>query len=225
MPKRPKPLLPPIPHLVCEQAFWQQGQPAVAGIDEAGRGAWAGPVVAAAVVFSPAIDLSERLLGVTDSKKLSAAQRRILLQHIQAVAQAWGVGQASASEIDAFGILPATRLAMQRAVQALVITPDALLIDAVRLPELPQPQQSFFFADSISLSVAAASIIAKVTRDQLLCELANQYPHYGFAQHKGYGTAQHRAALAQHGASPEHRLSYRPLQTPMAAQLTLGIIT
>ena len=199
--------------LAHEVALWAAGYRAIAGIDEAGRGAWAGPVVAAAVILPPDAAACAPLLGaVCDSKQLSAAQRARLLPTIQTVALAWGVGSVSAAAIDAIGILPATRQAMTAAVACLTVPPDYLLIDAVRLRELSLPQQALIHGDALSLSIAAASIIAKVTRDRLLAELDARYEGYGFAQHKGYGTPAHRAALARLGPSPEHRRSFRPLQ-------------
>ncbi len=202
------------PHasLTHEAALWAAGYRAVAGVDEAGRGAWAGPVVAAAVILPPDAVACAPLLGaVCDSKQLSAAQRERLLPTIQAVALAWGVGSVSAAAIDAIGILPATRQAMVAAVARLAIPADYLLIDAVRLRELSLPQQALIHGDALSLSIAAASIIAKVTRDRLLAELDARYDGYGFARHKGYGTPEHRAALARLGPSPEHRRSFRPI--------------
>ncbi len=202
------------PHasLMHEAALWAAGYRAVAGVDEAGRGAWAGPVVAAAVILPPdAVACSPLLGAVCDSKQLSAAQRERLLPTIQAVALAWGVGSVSAAAIDAIGILPATRQAMAAAVARLAIPADYLLIDAVRLRELSLPQEALIHGDALSLSIAAASIIAKVTRDRLLAELDARYNGYGFARHKGYGTPEHRAALARLGPSPEHRRSFRPI--------------
>ncbi len=191
-----------------EQALRRQGYRRIAGIDEAGRGAWAGPVVAAAVILAPRVRLPPQ---VRDSKLLSPAQREALYPVICQKALAWGVGQAGPEEIDALGIVPATRLAMIRAVQNLCVPPDALLIDAIPLPEVPVPQRVLYHADTLCLSVAAASILAKVTRDRLMVELDARYPGYGFAQHKGYGAPAHQQALAALGISPIHRLSYRPL--------------
>lgn len=199
--------------LAHEAVLWADGYRAVAGIDEAGRGAWAGPVVAAAVVLPPDAAACAPLLGaVRDSKQLSATQRERLLPTIQAVALAWEVGSVSAATIDAIGILPATRQAMAAAIARLAIPPDYLLIDAINLRELPHPQRALIHGDALSLSIAAASIIAKVTRDRLLADLDTCYDGYGFARHKGYGTPEHRAALARLGPSPEHRRSFRPLQ-------------
>ena len=214
---RRNPALPDRPTLDCEYQLIRAGHPLVAGIDEAGRGAWAGPVVAAAVI----LDLPEAgsLREVNDSKQLSPRQRDKLFPVIIDHCQAYGIGQGSVEEIDSLGILPATRLAMQRAVEALWPQPDALIIDAVRLPQVNKPQVVFNFADSISLSVAAASILAKVTRDRLLIELDAQYPVYQFARHKGYGTRIHRAALQSAGPCAIHRASFKPIRALLTDRL------
>ena len=188
-----------------------QGFAHIAGVDEAGRGAWAGPVFAAAVILPCTPEAKTHLAGVNDSKKLSARQREALREVIQQVALAWSVGSAGNDEIDALGILPATRLAMARAVEGLRLPADALLIDAVKLPALKLPQQSFNFADSISLSVAAASILAKTSRDAMMCALDAQIAGYRFAQHKGYGTRVHQQCLRALGPSPAHRHSFKPI--------------
>ena len=198
------------PHLDYELRLMRQGHAAIAGLDEAGRGAWAGPVVAAAVILNLA--KTQSLGKVNDSKKLSPAQREALYPLIIEASLAYGVGQAEADEIDAIGILPATRLAMTRAIESLSPQPDALIIDAVKLPQINLPQSVFNFADSISLSVAAASIIAKVTRDRWLIELDARYPGYGFARHKGYGTQIHQLALKSLGACEVHRLTFKPIR-------------
>lgn len=205
------------PHLDYESRWWRAGCALVAGIDEAGRGAWAGPVVAAAVILDPAQLAS--FAGVNDSKQLSPARRAALYQVIVDHCVAYGIGQGSVEEIDSIGILPATRLAMQRSVEALSPQPDALIIDAVRLPDIQKPQAVFNFADSISLSVAAASILAKVSRDRWLIELDAQYPAYQFARHKGYGTRIHQAALQSCGPCKIHRSSFKPIQAWYAQRL------
>ena len=184
----------------------------MAGLDEAGRGAWAGPVVAAAVILKFAKVRTLRKVGVHDSKQLSPRRRDALFLVIQASCLAWGVGLADAAEIDALGIVPATRLAMRRAIDALPIPPDALIIDALRLPDFNLPQRAFSFADSISLSVAAASILAKVTRDGLMVDLEAAFPGYGFNRHKGYGTRWHWKELNELGACAAHRMTFRPVQ-------------
>jgi ribonuclease HII len=212
-----KSALPDRPTLDREYLLTHAGHALVAGIDEAGRGAWAGPVVAAAVILDPA-EVSP-LDGVNDSKQLSARQRDRLYQIVIDHCIAYGLGQGSVDEIDTIGIVPATRLAMTRAVAALSPQPDALIIDAVRLPQVNKPQAVFNFADSISLSVAAASILAKVTRDRLLIDLDGQYPAYQFARHKGYGTQIHRAALQSIGPCAIHRTSFKPISALLADRL------
>jgi ribonuclease HII len=202
------------PNLDEELVLLNAGHVHVAGIDEAGRGAWAGPVCAAAVVLPlDRPDLTALLDGVRDSKQLSATRREELLPIIEDVAEAVGVGWASPAEIDAMGIALATRQAMARAVSGLDGSVSALLIDYVRLPGIDLPQRVLPKADVYCLSVAAASIVAKVTRDRLMVALAQDYPGYGFARHKGYGTRRHREALARLGPSSVHRMSWRPLQS------------
>ncbi len=212
-----KPTLPERPTLERERQLIRAGHALVAGIDEAGRGAWAGPVVAAAVILN--LLEASSLREVNDSKRLSPRRRDVLYQVIVDHCLAYGIGQASVVEIDSIGILPATRLAMTRAIQALSPQPAALIIDAVRLPQVNQPQAVFNFADSISLSVAAASILAKVTRDRWLIELDAQYPAYGFARHKGYGTQIHRAALQSVGPCAIHRHSFKPINALLTDRL------
>jgi len=211
------PALPDRPTLDRESELRTAGHRLIAGIDEVGRGAWAGPVVAAAVILDPAE--VAHLDGVNDSKQLSARQRDRLYQIILDHCAAYGIGHGSVAEIDAIGILPATRLAMTRAVEALIPQPDALIIDAVRLPQVSKPQAVFNFADSISLSVAAASILAKVTRDRLMIELDAQYPAYRFARHKGYGTQIHQAALQSVGPCQIHRTSFKPIRALLTHRL------
>ncbi len=200
------------PDLSEEFALHATGYARVAGLDEAGRGAWGGPVCAAAVVLPlDQTDLLDLLAGVRDSKQLSPARREALLPRILKVAEAVGVGWATPSEVDEMGIAPATRQAMARAVGRLDGQVDALLVDYVRLPEINLPQRALPKADVHCLSVAAASIVAKVTRDRLMVALDEDLPGYGFARHKGYGTRQHREALARLGPSPIHRMSWRPM--------------
>ena len=183
----------------------------VAGVDEAGRGPWAGPVVAAAVVF--AADGPPPSLGVaiTDSKLLTAERRAALHPAILASADA-ATGLASVAEIDAMNILQATLLAMRRAVARLSEAPDAVLVDGNRVPRLPCPARAVVGGDRLSLSIAAASIVAKITRDRLMAELAAQHPGYGWERNAGYGTAEHRAGLARLGPCAHHRRSFRPIR-------------
>lgn len=200
------------PALGEELALWQTGYRRVAGIDEAGRGAWAGPVVAAAVILPADQAIVGRLAGVADSKQLTARQRECLYITIVQEAVAWAVGAAPAAQIDALGIAAANRAAMEAAVAGLPQPPDFLLIDYFRLPGLATAQRSLPKGDSRVLSIAAASIVAKVTRDRLMVDLGQRYPGYGFERHKGYGTAEHQAALRQLGPCVEHRLSFQPVQ-------------
>ena len=202
-----------IPDLAEEYLLRSTGYARIAGIDEAGRGAWAGPVCAAAVVLPLGRgDLSDILAEVRDSKQLQPAQREALLPRILEVAEAVGVGWATPAEVDELGVLPATRQAMTRAVVQLDGQVEALLLDYVQLPDLELPQRSLPKADIHCLSVAAASIVAKVARDRLMIALEKEFPGYGFARHKGYGTRQHRETLARLGPSLIHRMSWRPVR-------------
>jgi ribonuclease HII len=205
----PKPL-PKRPSLNLERSLWANGALWIAGIDEAGRGAWAGPVVAAAVILPPDdFALPYQLDGVRDSKTISPRQREKLFGLIYAVALAVGVGVGSHACIDRRGIIAATRHAMAQAVRHLSVSPQYLLIDHLSLPQFNIPQHAFPKADATSLSVAAASIIAKVTRDKLMRQLDTVYPGYNFARHKGYGTKAHRRALARLGMCKIHRHSFK----------------
>jgi ribonuclease HII len=207
-----------MPDLALETAvFLQQHLLYIAGLDEAGRGALAGPVVAAAVIL-PLDDASllDALEGVNDSKQLSAARREFLFKRITQHALAFGVGQETAAVIDEIGIMPATKRAMQQAVDQLRPKAEFLLIDGrIRLQNNPLPQQAVVRGDGKSLSIAAASILAKVTRDRLMVQADARYPRYGFARHKGYGTAAHMVALATHGPCPLHRHSFAPMKRPL----------
>jgi ribonuclease HII len=200
------------PDLSYEKKLWKAGFRLVAGLDEAGRGAWAGPVAAGAVILPVDTSILKTLYGVRDSKQMTPRQRSVWAVEIKSVARAWGVGMASNAEIDAMGILPATRLAMRRALEQLGCVPQQLLVDAVHLPEIPVPQKALIKGDVHVLSIAAASVLAKTTRDALMVALDAEYPGYGLAHHKGYGTAYHRAALEQLGASEIHRKSFRPVK-------------
>lgn len=201
-------LLPPIPDLRFEQALWAGGMLRVGGIDEAGRGPLAGPVSAAVVILPSQASLVEQLAGVRDSKQMTPLQRQAASILIKEVALAHAVGFAEASEIDALGILPATRLAAWRALQALALPAEHLLLDCLFLPEMEIPQTSLIKGDRRSLSIAAASVLAKTARDARLVEMEQQYPGYGFARHKGYGTAAHREALQRLGPCAQHRHSF-----------------
>lgn len=193
------------PDLSLERRLWRAGLRYVAGMDEAGRGALAGPVAVGAVIL-PEL---RRLSGVRDSKQLTPLQREHAARRIKDMALAWSVAFAGPDEIDALGITAATRLAALRALEALSLTPDYLLTDfRLELPELDLPQTSLVDGDARCLSVAAASILAKTARDALMCTLDEQYPHYGFARHKGYGTPQHRRALKRLGRSAVHRKTF-----------------
>lgn len=202
-------LLPPAPDLTFEQALWHQGILHVAGMDEAGRGALAGPVYAAGVILPPDSDgIAQSLAGVRDSKQLTPRQREQLAPIIQIQALAWSVGWAEASEIDQLGIAPATRLAFCRALDGLRMPAEHLLLDYFRLPEVELAQTALVKGDQRSISIACASILAKTARDAFMRAQEAQYPGYGFAQNKGYGTAKHRAALDALGPCPLHRRSF-----------------
>lgn len=202
------------PDIEFELSFWHAGKINVAGIDEAGRGAWAGPVTAAAVILPAEVsNLSDRLKGVRDSKMMSPAQRRKWAEIIRHVAVAAASGWADTEEIETLGILPATRLAMRRAIENLLHPVDQLLIDAVFLPDVDCAQTSLIKGDARSLSIAAASVIAKTERDHYMELLEEKIPGYGFDRHKGYGTAYHQARLANLGVSSAHRKSYAPIKT------------
>jgi ribonuclease HII len=203
-------LIPPAPDLSFEIPLWQQGFCA-AGLDEAGRGAWAGPVVAAAVILPRDEKIQERLAGVRDSKQLSPVDRSRLAEIIHRETT-WAVGSASNVEIDELGILPATRLAMTRALAELTVKPDHLLLDALFLPDESLPQTALIKGDQRSLSIAAASILAKTTRDVWMVNATADYLDFGFEQHKGYGTRLHQQRLAAFGPCPIHRASYRPIR-------------
>jgi ribonuclease HII len=188
------------------------GYDRVAGIDEAGRGAWAGPVCAAAVILPlDRKNLTKALAGVRDSKMLSANRRSALRSVVANAALSVGVGWSLSAEVDAVGVAAATRRAMLRAIGCLAEKPDALLIDYVRLPDSALHQRSLASADAQCLSVAAASIVAKVERDRLMAQMDSVYRGYGFAAHKGYGTRRHAHALAALGPCPIHRMTWRPL--------------
>jgi ribonuclease HII len=190
-----------------ERACLQKGYKRIAGIDEAGRGALAGPVVAAAVILPVGCQID----GLKDSKQLTAKQRSLLLDEIHGVAISVGVGSVDNRLIEELNILQAALLAMKQAVEQLTPRPDYLLVDGSKLPKTNIPGQAIPKGDNLSLSIAAASVIAKTTRDRLMIEFHQTYPNYGFEQHKGYPTAQHRQAIAQFGASAIHRNTFKLL--------------
>jgi ribonuclease HII len=201
-------LLPTAPDLSFEQVLWETGQEYIAGIDEAGRGALAGPVAAGAVILPPLAGIVNLLKGVRDSKQMTPRQREAARERILQYVISWGVGFATSEEIDRMGILPATRLAACRALKDLTPSPSHLLLDYLFLPEITLPQTALIKGDCRSLSIAAASVLAKTSRDAQLRELDLTYPGYGFAAHKGYGTQAHREALQRLGPCPVHRLSF-----------------
>jgi len=188
-----------------ERVLWKSGLRAVAGVDEVGVGPLAGPVVAAAVIFPPETEIA----GINDSKQLEPEQRSKLAATIRASASAIGVGSAEVGEIDRLNIYHAALLAMRRAIEALPLTPEHVLVDARIVPGVSIPQNCFNKGDGLNFSIAAAAIIAKTHRDLLMEELEKEYPGYGFAQHKGYGTAEHQEAIRELGPSPIHRLSFQ----------------
>lgn len=207
-----------MPHLEIETTVYREtGLSTIAGIDEAGRGALAGPVAAAAVILPQDVaNLADVLCEVNDSKQLTPAIRERLFDLVRENALAYGVSLVSAGVVDEIGIVPATKQAMAAAVAQLSPPAGYLLIDGpIRLATLPLPQQPVIRGDTLCLSIAAASILAKVSRDRCMIELDARYPQYGFARHKGYGTPQHRAALAIHGPSPVHRHSFAPIRTTL----------
>jgi len=204
-----------MPDYSLESGFHRDGLHPVAGIDEAGRGPLAGPVVAAAVILPSA----DAVIGLDDSKKLSATKRDRLYEAITTHPEiVWASGMATCSEIDCHNILRATHLAMTRAADGLASEPAICLIDGLAVPAFPRPSHAVVKGDSISLSIAAASIIAKVTRDRIMAQIDAEFPQYGFAEHQGYGTKAHLAALHIYGPCPHHRRSFRPV-----AQLMLKL--
>lgn len=202
----------PIPSLAEEVSLWRAGHGVVAGLDEVGRGAWAGPIVAAAVVLPPCEEVPEPLRRVRDSKALSPAAREELLDVVLAEALAVGVGMMPPELIDHVGIAGANRLAMMAALDNLGCPVDYLLIDYCRLPALATPQKALVDGDALCLSIAAASVVAKVTRDRLMRDLAQTYPGYGWEHNVGYGTKEHQTALVRLGLTPQHRRSFAPMK-------------
>jgi ribonuclease HII len=205
--------LPDHPDLSFENKLWREGLRFVAGVDEAGRGALAGPVAAGAVVLPGDVpDLISQLEGVNDSKVMSPAKREEKAEIIRAVALGWGVGFASSAEIDRIGILPATCLAVSRALSELKLNLEHVLVDYLRLPDLDIPQTPLVKGDARCLSIAAASILAKTARDAVLVEMDGAYPGYYFASNKGYGTQAHRQAIANLGPCDQHRKTFSPVK-------------
>lgn len=194
--------------LRVERDLWRAGVTKVAGVDEVGVGPLAGPVVAAAVIVPEGM----RLRGVDDSKKLTPALREVLAAEVAARALGIGIGVVEVADIDRLNIYHAALEAMRRAVLALPFTPEHVVVDARRIPNLDVPQTALIHGDARSFSVAAASIVAKVTRDRMMRELDVLYPQYGFRDNMGYGTPVHLAAIAQHGPSPVHRRSFAPVR-------------
>lgn len=201
-------LIPKRPNFAIERKLWKAGVSHIAGLDEAGRGALAGPIFAAAAVFASNGKAFRQLKGVRDSKELSAGEREHWRTKVEQKSLAHAVGQACADEIDQWGIIFATRLAMQRALKQISLKLEHLLVDALVLPENPLPQTTLLKGDQRSFSIAAASILAKTARDEAMLELAAAHPGYGLARHKGYGTLEHRRKLAQLGPCAAHRKSF-----------------
>jgi len=202
--------------LRCEKEAWQAGAQRVAGVDEVGRGSLFGPVVAAAVILDPAY----RIRGLRDSKLLPKERREELALRIRERALAWAVASVDSETIDRINIYQASRLAMRLAVAELALVPDSLLVDAMTL-DWEGSQRALIHGDARSASIAAASIVAKVERDRMMCEMDSLYPQYGLASHKGYSTPVHLAALKEHGPSPLHRRSFAPVWN---AQEVLGFM-
>ncbi|NLW55439.1 MAG: ribonuclease HII [Firmicutes bacterium] len=194
-----------------ENRLLSKGYKCIAGVDEAGRGPLAGPVLAAAAIIPPGIFID----GLNDSKKLSAKRRELIYEQMLALKIPYGLGEASVEEIDRYNILKASQLAMMRAVESLPVKPDYLLIDGYAWPGISLAHQGVVGGDTLSLSIAAASILAKVTRDRIMQELDRVYPGYGFAKHKGYPTAEHFAAIARLGPSVVHRRSFNLRYPPV----------
>ena len=205
-------LIPPQPTLEFERDLWKQGLTRIAGIDEAGRGALAGPVAAAAVILPQDENSLGRLDQIRDSKQISPTIRAEQRKLIESLALDWGVGYAQNLEIDQYGIASATRLAVNRAISQMSLDPDHLLVDYIVLPDEDIPQTRLIKGDARSLSIAAASILAKTHRDEILVSLEKAYPQYGFKQNKGYGTQKHCLAILRNGPCPQHRMSFAPMR-------------
>ena len=206
-------LLPDHPDLTFERDLWQRGAKIVAGVDEAGRGALAGPVAAGAVVLSPeAVDIENSLKKVRDSKEMTPGERDFWAGAIKEEALAWGVGFASNTEIDDMGILPATCLAASRALVQLAMRVEHILVDYITLPDETSPQTALVRGDARSLSIACASVLAKTSRDALLVQMDEAFPGYDFTRNKGYATRAHRLAIGKLGPCPQHRHTFAPVK-------------
>lgn len=213
-----------MPSFSAERRFYAKGLPLVAGLDEVGRGAWAGPLVAGAVILpQPSPALRKALVHVNDSKLLPRAQREKCALAIRTVALAHGIGIVSVKELDVLGMTRATRTAMGRALANLPVAAQALLIDAFPLPDSPLPQRAIIRGDSACYCIAAASIIAKTARDDMMRALDADFPDYGFGVHKGYGTQEHQRALREFGPSREHRTSFSPIRELLSGGLGLPV--
>jgi ribonuclease HII len=213
----------PIDRFEFERVLWAKGLTRVAGVDEAGRGPLAGPVVAAAAILPSkwaASGLPPQLEGLNDSKQLTAAQREKYFAFLTACPEVqFAIAQVGAAQIDAINILRATHRAMNSALAQLQLAPEHALVDGRPVKTMPVPHTAIVQGDARSYSIAAASVLAKVTRDRLMLEFDRQWPKYGFAGHKGYGTAQHLAAIAEHGPCPIHRRSFAPLKPTTQREL------
>ncbi|MCD6400790.1 MAG: ribonuclease HII [Anaerolineales bacterium] len=202
-------LIPDTPDLSFERSLWKEGFQAIVGIDEAGRGALAGPVAVGAVIFPPDLSVKDRLIGVKDSKQMTPAKREAMVETISRNSLSYAVGYTTSIEIDSLGIVFATKLAAFRALSSLETKPDFILLDYLLLSEVLTPQASLIKGDCRSLTIAAASILAKTSRDQRMRDFDADYPGYGFGKHKGYGTKEHRLAIESIGPCSIHRMSFK----------------
>jgi len=199
------------PDNIEELVLYRKGYQFIGGVDEVGRGSIAGPVVAAIVILPKKLKGSWQSL-INDSKQLTPIEREYIFNHLQESSDSIGIGESSSKEIDNVGIAPATRLAIIRALESLSLKPQFLLLDAFLLPESKIPQKAIIHGDCISISIAAASIIAKVTRDRIMIDFGKDYPNYGFEKHKGYATKEHLTNLKLYGPCNIHRFSWKPLR-------------
>ena len=209
-------MIPDHPDLSLEKRLWDQGFDLIGGVDEAGRGALAGPVAAAIVILPPEPGISTTLAGALDSKQMTAVARSRLADRVKKIALAYHVGFASPKEIDKIGILPATKLAANRAIMKIIEKPTYLMLDYLLLDDIQVPQVSLIKGDARSLTIAAASILAKTARDSLMKKIGLELPEFGFEAHKGYGTIKHRQAIDAHGATQHHRLTFSPFKQEWA---------